>query len=59
MGNVRVLISKYEARALTGRYPNLEECPDFVEVAALVPSVAELTDEEQKRLSDGIMAANR
>jgi hypothetical protein len=30
---MKVLISKYELRAIEERWPNFEECPDYVEVS--------------------------
>jgi hypothetical protein len=37
---MKVLISKYELRAIEERWPDFEQCPDYVEVACILPSVA-------------------
>jgi hypothetical protein len=54
---MKVLVSKYEIRAIQEYYPDFEACPDFVEVGALVPAIAGLTPVERTSLADGIEAA--
>jgi len=44
-------------RAVFERYPVFEACPDSIEVAALVLSVAGPTDEQRRRLAGGIRTA--
>jgi hypothetical protein len=47
------LISKYELRAIEERWPNFEECPDDVEVAAMF-ALAAMIVEQRTRLKNAI-----
>jgi hypothetical protein len=54
---MKVLISKYEMRAIEERWPDFEMCPDYVEVACIFPSVLEMAPEQRERLRSGLTAA--
>jgi hypothetical protein len=40
---MKVLISKYELRSISERWPDFERCPDFVEVTTVPLSVFNMT----------------
>jgi|GraSoiStandDraft_45_1057281.scaffolds.fasta_scaffold3318719_1 hypothetical protein len=46
---MKILISKYELRAIEERWPNFEECPDYVEVAAMFAPLAAMSVEQRTR----------
>jgi hypothetical protein len=51
---MKVLISKYEIRSIEERWPNFEDCPDFVEVTAVPLSVFDMTPQQKARLKNAI-----
>jgi hypothetical protein len=52
---MKVLISKYELRSIEERWPDFEQCPDFVEVATVPLSVFNMTPKQRTKLKKGIV----
>jgi hypothetical protein len=51
---MKVLISKYEIRCIEERWPDFEQCPDFVEVSTVPLSTFKMTPGQKKRLQSSI-----
>jgi hypothetical protein len=51
---MKVLISKYELRAIEERWPDFEQCPDYVEVDAMFAPLASMSLEQRTRLKTAI-----
>jgi hypothetical protein len=56
---MKVLISKYEIRSIEERWPDFEQCPDFVEVSTVPLSVFNMTPAQKARLKKGIVAGTK
>jgi hypothetical protein len=54
---MKVLVSKYEISAIADKWPLFADCPDYVEVSCILPSVGDLTPEQRARLVSGLKVA--
>src|SRR3954447_4564785 len=51
---MKVLISKYELRAIEERWPDFEQCPDYVEVGSMFAPLASMSLDQRTRLKNAI-----
>jgi hypothetical protein len=56
---MKVLISKYEIRSIEERWPDFEQCPDFLEVATVPLSVFNMTPKQRTKLKKGVAKATK